>query len=75
MNEKNQTNDLHSLSHTKWNYKYHVVFTLKYCRMVFYGNISMQRSCAYVGRNTAENKCIRIYWIFKRKEQLDDIYV
>lgn len=26
MNERNQSNDLHSLSHTKWNCKYHVVF-------------------------------------------------
>ena len=30
MNERNQTNDLHSLSHTKWNCKYHVVIILKY---------------------------------------------
>ncbi len=28
----------HSLSHTKWNCKYHVVFTPKYIRKVFYGS-------------------------------------
>lgn len=28
---------LHSLSHTKWNCKYHVVFAPKYRRKVFYG--------------------------------------
>ena len=28
---------LHSLSHTKWNCKYHVVFATKYRRKVFYG--------------------------------------
>ena len=29
-------NDVHSLSHTKWNCKYHVVFAPKYRRKVFY---------------------------------------
>ena len=29
--------DIHSLSHTKWNCKYHVVFAPKYRRKVFYG--------------------------------------
>ena len=28
--------DLHSLSHTKWNCKYHVAFALKYRRKAFY---------------------------------------
>ena len=31
-------NDAHSLSHTKWNCKYHVVFVPKYRRKAFYGN-------------------------------------
>ena len=30
-------NDVHSLSHTKWNCKYHIVFAPKYRRKVFYG--------------------------------------
>ena len=29
-------NDINSLSHTKWNCKYHIVFTPKYRRKVFY---------------------------------------
>ena len=29
-------NDTHSLSHTKWNCKYHIVFARKYRRKVFY---------------------------------------
>ena len=29
-------NDVHSLSHTKWNCKYHIVFAPKYRRKVFY---------------------------------------
>ena len=28
--------DIHSLSHTKWNCKYHIAFTLKYRRKLFY---------------------------------------
>ncbi len=30
-------NDINSLSHTKWNCKYHVVFAPKYRREVFFG--------------------------------------
>ena len=30
-------NDIHSLAHSKWNCKYHVVFAPKYRRQVFYG--------------------------------------
>ena len=29
--------DIHSLSHTRWNCKYHVVFAPKYRRKLFYG--------------------------------------
>ena len=32
--------DNHSLSHTKWNCKYHIVFTPKYRRQVIYKQIS-----------------------------------
>ena len=30
-------NDIHSLSHSKWNCKYHIVFAPKYRRKIFYG--------------------------------------
>lgn len=30
-------NDIHSLSHSKWNCKYHIVFAPKYRRKEFYG--------------------------------------
>ena len=33
----NMSKDIHSLSHTRWNCKYHVVFAPKYRREVFYG--------------------------------------
>ena len=32
-----KSHDVHSLSHTKWNCKYHIVFAPKYRRKVFYG--------------------------------------
>ena len=32
-----KNNDIHSLSQTKWNCKYHIVFAPKYRRKVFYG--------------------------------------
>lgn len=32
----NQSNDVHSLAHSKWNCKYHVVWAPKYRRKVFY---------------------------------------
>ena len=35
-NMSQYTDDLHSLSHTKWNCKYHVVFAPKYRRKAFY---------------------------------------
>ena len=31
-------NDINSLSHTKWNCKYHIVFAPKYRRKVFFGS-------------------------------------
>lgn len=31
-------NDTHSLSHTKWNCKYHIVFAPKYRRKEFFGD-------------------------------------
>ena len=36
MNDLTTSNDVHSLSHTKWNCKYHIVFAPKYRRKVFY---------------------------------------
>ncbi len=33
----NPLNDVHTLSHTTWNCKYHIVFAPKYRRKIFYG--------------------------------------
>ena len=53
-------NDLHSLSHTKWNCKYHVVFVPKYRRKAFYearrievGQI-LRQLCDWKGVNIIE---------------------
>ena len=34
--------DTNSLSHTKWNCKYHVVFAQKYKRKVIYGKLRLE---------------------------------
>lgn len=53
-------NDTHSLSHTKWNCKYHVVFAPKYRRKVFYRNKRLEigailrELCSWKGVNIIE---------------------
>ena len=53
-------NDTHSLSHTKWNYKYHIVFAPKYRRKVFYGEKRLEigailrELCKWKGVNIIE---------------------
>ena len=48
-------NDINSLSHTKWNCKYHIVFAPKYRRQIIYGNIKadigkmLRKLCEYKG--------------------------
>ena len=37
MNQINDNNSIHTLSHTTWNCKYNIVFAPKYRRQVFYG--------------------------------------
>ena len=53
-------NDIHSLSHSKWNCKYHIVFAPKYRRKVFYqqkriaiGKI-LRQLCEWKGVNLLE---------------------
>ena len=40
--EKDTIDSIASLSHTKWNCKYHIVFTPKYRRKIFYGQKRME---------------------------------
>lgn len=53
-------NDTHSLSHTKWNCKYHIVFAPKYRRKVFYGDKRLEigailrELCSWKGVNIIE---------------------
>ena len=53
-------NDIHSLSHTKWNCKYHVVFAPKYRRKIFYEEKKMavgkilRQLCEWKGVNIIE---------------------
>ena len=51
-------NDVNSLSHTKWNCKYHIVFAPKYRRKVFYGE--KRREIGEILRTLCNWKKIRI---------------
>ena len=52
--------DIHSLSHTKWNCKYHIVFAPKYRRKAFYGSRRLEigailrELCRWKGVNILE---------------------
>ena len=53
-------NDINSLSHSKWNCKYHIVFAPKYRRKVFYGEKRiaigkiLRQLCEWKGINIVE---------------------
>ena len=55
--------DAKSLSHTRWNCKYHIVFAPKYRRQVFYGEKRraigeiLRRLCEWKGINIVEAEC------------------
>ena len=51
-------NDVNSLSHTKWNCKYHIVFAPKYRRKVFYGE--KKREIGEILRTLCEWKKVKI---------------
>ena len=51
-------NDINSLSHTRWNYKYHIVFAPKYRRKVFYKE--KRREVGKILRELCEWKKIKI---------------
>ena len=51
-------NDINSLSHTKWNCKYHIVFAPKYRRKVFYGE--KRREIGKILRQLCEWKKVNI---------------
>ena len=53
-------NDIHSLSHSRWNCKYHIVFAPKYRRKAFYGRYKteigkiLRKLCEWKGVNIIE---------------------
>ena len=51
-------NDIKSLSHSKWNCKYHIVFAPKYRRQVIYGKL--KREIGKILRNLCEQKGVEI---------------
>lgn len=61
---KTRNDDTSSLSHTKWDCQYHIIFTPKYRRKVIYGKIRsdigkyLRRLCEYKGVEIVEaNAC------------------
>ena len=50
--------DINSLSHSKWNCKYHIVFAPKYRRMVIYRQIKMD--VGRILRKLCEQKGVEI---------------
>ena len=52
------TDDLHSLSHTKWNCKYHIVFAPKYRRKEFY--VARRLEIGKIRRDLSEWKGVNI---------------
>ena len=59
-NRKESMTDTHTLSHTTWNCKYHVVFAPKYRRKIFYGEkraeigAILRQLCKWKGVNILE---------------------
>ena len=53
-----QMNDKHSLSHSKWNCKYHIVFAPKYRRQVVYGQL--KADIGKILRTLCEEKKVNI---------------
>lgn len=51
-------NDINSLSHTKWNCKYHIVFAPKYRRKIFFGN--KRKEVGKILRQLCEWKGVKI---------------
>ena len=51
-------NDTNSLTHTKWNCKYHIVFAPKYRRKIFYGD--MKSEIGKILRELCEWKQVKI---------------
>ena len=50
--------DIKSLSHSKWNCKYHIVFAPKYRRQVIYGKL--KKEIGKILRNLCEQKGVEI---------------
>ena len=62
--------DKNSLAHTKWNCKYHIVFTPKYRRQVIYGKI--KKDIGAILRKLCEFKGVEI---IEASACVDTIYI
>ena len=78
---KQQNADTHSLAHTKWNCKYHVVFAPKYRRKVFYEGKRLEireilrKLCAWKGVEIIEGEiCPDHIHLYPAKDQHIELY-
>ena len=62
------TDDLHSLSHTKWNCKYHIVFAPKYRRKEFYD--ARRLEIGKIRRDLSEWKGVKVNIKFTKNDYL-----
>ena len=60
--------DRKSLSHTRWQCQYHIVFIPKYRKKKLYGQVKRD-----VREYTAQTKCIEFHGIPEREKYADDI--
>ena len=68
-----QNNATHSLAHTKWNCKYHIVFAPKYRRKVFYGE--HREAIREILRTLCQWKGVEIMIILAIESSCDDTCV
>ena len=61
--------DTGSLAHMKWEYKYYIVFTPKFCRQIIYGKIKLnigqmlRKPCEYKGIEIIEAEACKVHML------------
>ena len=57
----------------KQGYCKYLKYVMQAQRSAYCGGRNLSRSCSYVSRNTAKDKCVRFCRVFKGKKYLNDI--
>ena len=78
---KIKNDDESSLSHTKWNCQYHIVFIPKYRRKAIYGKLRsdigkyIRRLCEYKGGGNRRSKCLSRPHTYACKNSTQNKYI